>query len=62
MPEEERAHGTISAKTYFLFAKEGAKSYFATAIFLVFYLSVEVCILIAVNRLVMKVYSLHRAV
>ena len=44
VPEEERAHGTISSKTYFKFTKEGVKSYFATIILLVFYLSVEVSI------------------
>lgn len=44
MPEEERAHGNISNKTYFLFSKEGVKSHFATAILLLFYLSVEVSI------------------
>jgi len=40
--EEERAHGTISAKTYLLFFKEGVKSYFATALIILFFLLVEV--------------------
>ena len=44
VPEEERAHGTISAKTYLKFFKEGVKSHFVTVAVLVFFLSVEVCI------------------
>ena len=40
--EEERAHGTISAKTYLMFFKEGVKNHFATALIIVFFLLVEV--------------------
>jgi len=43
VPEEERAHGTISRKTYLLFLKEGLKSHFMTVVFLAFFLLVEVC-------------------
>ena len=43
IPEEERAHGTISAKTYLKFFKEGVKSHFITVAVLVFFLSTEVC-------------------
>ena len=42
MPEEERAHGTISAKTYFMFFKEGVKSHFITILLIVFFIFVEV--------------------
>ena len=42
MPEEERAHGTISSKTYFLFVKEGVGSYVITLFFIVLLLVVEV--------------------
>ena len=52
-PEEERAHGTISGKTYFKFTKEGVKSYFGTVILLVFYISVEVC----VHNVIVSVYG-----
>ena len=40
--EEERAHGTISAKTYLIFFKEGVKSHFATFLLILFFLLVEV--------------------
>ena len=43
VPEEERAHGTISAKTYLLFFKEGVKHHFVTVALLLFFLSAEVC-------------------
>ena len=42
VPEEERAHGTISAKIYFMFFKEGVKSHFITIILIVFFIFVEV--------------------
>ena len=45
VPEEERAHGTISAKTYFMFFKEGVKSNFLTIILLLFFVLVDVCVL-----------------
>ena len=44
LPEEERAHGTISGKTYFMFFKESVKSHFVTVVLLVFFLIVEVCV------------------
>ena len=44
VPEEERAHGTISGKTYFKYFKEGVKSHFVTVALLVFFLLVEVCV------------------
>lgn len=49
VPEEERAHGTISAKTYLKFFKEGVKSHFVTAAVIFFFLSVEVCICLCVH-------------
>jgi len=42
MPEEERAHGTISNKTYFLFAKEGSGSNLITIALIVLLLAVQV--------------------
>jgi len=42
IPEEERAHGTISNKMNFLFAKEGSRSHFITIAFIVLLLVVEV--------------------
>ena len=42
MPEEERAHGTISNKTYLLFAKEGSGSNLITIALIVLLLVVEV--------------------
>ena len=44
MPEEERAHGTISNKTYFLFAKEGSGSHLITITLIVLLLAVEASI------------------
>ena len=46
VPEEleERAHGTISAKTYLIFFKEGVKSHFVTITLLLFFLLVDVCV------------------
>ncbi|XP_065902754.1 ATP-binding cassette sub-family C member 4-like isoform X2 [Dysidea avara] len=41
MPEEERAHGTISNKTYLLFAKEGGGSHLITIALIVLLLAVE---------------------
>ena len=40
VPEEERAHGTISAKTYFY--KEGVKSHIVTIALLIFIVLVDV--------------------
>ena len=42
VPEEERAHGTISAKTYLLFFKEGVKSHIVTIALLIFIVLVDV--------------------
>ena len=44
MPEEERAHGTISNKTYLLFAKEGGGSHLITIALIVLLLAVEVSV------------------
>ncbi|XP_065919849.1 ATP-binding cassette sub-family C member 4-like isoform X2 [Dysidea avara] len=47
VPEEERAHGTISSRTYFLFAKEGSGSHLFTAIFVLLLLAVEASVICA---------------
>jgi len=44
VPEEERAHGNISNKTYLLFAKEGLGSHLITMALVVLLLAVEVSV------------------
>ncbi|XP_065882473.1 ATP-binding cassette sub-family C member 4-like isoform X2 [Dysidea avara] len=47
IPEEERGHGTISNKTYFLFAKEGGGSHFITVALIVLLLAAEASVITA---------------
>ena len=61
VPEEERAHGTISNKTYYIYLREGAST-ILIMFFVIIFLVTEVSIIVANFVYLVKFLIIHRLV
>ena len=61
VPEEERAHGTISNKTYYIYLREGASTVLIMC-FVFIFLVTEVSIIVVYFVYLVKCLIIHRLV